>query len=93
MALLLSQFANTNHESGDGGVVRELLNVASNLLDELMDTLQRILGGRLVSHKPVVATLLLAAAGGIEQCPKFLQEAVATVDAVGVPWLAGLNRT
>ena len=43
VALLLTKFADADHEGRDARVVGERLDVAGHLLDELMHTLQAVL--------------------------------------------------
>ena len=40
MTLLAAQFVDGNHEGGNGGVIREFLDIVSYLLDELMQRFQ-----------------------------------------------------
>ena len=85
-ALHLVQLVQANHEGRDRGVIREVLNVLRNFLDELVDGLQLFLRAFWV-----VATQFAFLVES--EHPQFLQEAVATVDSVGVPRLACLHRT
>ena len=85
MALLLRKLVDADHEGGHGGVVAERLDVGRHLLDELVEALERVGRGSVVGHKPLIALP--------EEAPEAAQEAVHTVDAVGVPRLALFERT
>ena len=65
----------------------ELLDILAYLLDELVNALQALWLRCLVAWQEVVSTVL------VEQAPELLQEAVATVDTIGIPRLAGFYRT
>ena len=80
------ELVHADHEGADGGVVREGLDVASHLLDELVQRLQLLLGGGLIGHEQF-------AVAAVEECPELLEEAVATVDTVGIPRLRLLYGT
>ena len=85
-ALQLVQLVQANHEGGDTRVVRELLDVAAHFLDQLVDGFQLFLRGGSVGQAHLAVLVE-------DKHPQFLQEAVATVDSVRVPWLRLLHRT
>ena len=84
-ALHAGQLIDTNHESGYRRVVTERLNIAAHLLDEFVNRLERLLVGFLIGENHVITLE--------EECPQALQESAHTLDAVGVPRLAGLDGT
>ena len=87
VTLLLTELADTDHEGRDARVVGESLDVTGHLLDELVHTLQAVLRRLGVVDEPFIGAVLP------EQAPELLQETEAAIDAIGVPRLAGLNRT
>ena len=91
LALLLSQLVDANHKGRDRSIVREYLNVLRHLLDELMNTLQRLLCRLAIVNEQLAIRILATVAK--EQRPELLQEAVTAVNTVGVPRLALLHRT
>ena len=84
LALLLRQFVDADHKGRDGGVVRERLDVLRHLLDEFVDGLQ-------VLRSSVCCCV--TATYRTTEVPELLQEAVATVDTVGVPGFRLLHGT
>ena len=85
-ALHLCEFSYANHECRDAGVVREGLDVVGYLLDKLVNALQLLRCCLVVVRQELVVA-------AVEESPEFLKEAMATVDAVGVPWFRLLDRT
>ena len=85
-AFQLTQLANTNHKRRDARVVREGLNVVRHFLYQFVDALQLFWRCLLIVGQELVVA-------AVEECPEFLQEAVATVNAVGVPRFRLLNRS
>ena len=76
------QFIDTNHESTDTCVIRELFNISCNFLNEFMQGFQFFFSGRFIRYQIVVVTV-------VEQWPELLDETVYTVDTVRIPgfWL------
>ena len=87
MTFLLTKFINGNHEGRDRGVVAEFLNIFGYFLDELMHALEIFFRGLDIVNYQFFFTSALP-----EETPELLEEAVTTVNTIGVPRLAGFNR-
>ena len=79
------QFVRADHESGNGRVEREVLDIVFHLLDRFMQYFQFFFGRHLVAHAEIFAVL--------EQAPEFTQEFVHPVDTLRVPRFAEFQRS
>ena len=79
------KFIQSNHERAYRSIEREILNIFLFLANQLMESLQFILCRSLIGNKPFLPVP--------EQAPELLEEAIDTVNTLGIPRLRLLKRT